>query len=173
MNLPSTYLISQVFIIIMFIFLGLSYFVKSRKKVLLFNAAAHIFQTVALVIVNHFTGASMAFITLLRDNIFLLDLKDGKNDISNNKIILIILFSLIILFTIFTYSGIYSLFSVIAVSLSTIGLWQKKVKVYKLLSIPANIMWLGYYIYINSFFGYILEGILVICTIIGYFKNDK
>ena len=173
MNLSNTYLISQVFIIIMFIFLGLSYFVKSRKKVLLCNATAHIFQTVALVIVNHFTGASMAFITLLRDNIFLLDLKDGRNDISNNKSILVILFTLIILFTIFTFSGVYSLFSSIAVSLSTIGLWQKKVKMYKLLSIPANLMWFCYYIYINSLFGYVLEGILVICTIVGYIKNDK
>ena len=115
----------------------------------------------------------MAFITVLRDNIFLLDLRDNKNNISNNKLVLVILFSLILLLTIFTYSGIYSIFSTIAVSLSTIGLWNNNVKFYKAISIPANIMWLCYYIYINSFFGYIIEAILVTCTIIGFIKHNE
>ena len=173
MNIDLTYIISQIFIIITYTLLGISYFVKKRKKILICNSIAHIFQTISLVIVNKYTGASMAFITVIRDNIFLLDIKDNKNDISNNKLVLIILFAIILLITIFTYNGLYSLFSTIAVSLSTIGLWHDNTRFYKAISILANVMWLCYYIYINSFFGYVIETIIVTCTIIGFLRHNK
>ena len=55
--------------------------------------------------------------------------------------------------------------------LYTYTVCQKNIKTYKLLGIPTEILWIGYNIYIKSFFGIILEVIMlgVCCT--GYIKE--
>ena len=67
-----------------------------------------------------------------------------------------------------------SLLSVVATIISTIAIWQKNTKYYKLLGIPVSIAWLGYYIFLKSLFGIILESILLICIIVGFIiENNK
>ena len=90
-------------------------------------------------------------------------------------IILAILYLISIAFAILTYNGILSMMSVVATMLYTFSVWQKNTKVYKLLGIPIEAIWIVYNIYIFSIFGIILESILAISTVIGYLreKNNK
>ena len=71
---------------------------KERIKILIANLLAHIGQTIAMVLLNSYTGATMAFII---------------------TIILILTLSK------FTYNGYLSLLSVAVTLVLTYGLWQK------------------------------------------------
>ena len=141
------------------------------------NLIAHIGQTTAMAMLNGYTGAAMATIMIARDLILLLQEKKKAKGKEINKnfdlIILIITIILVILLTIFTYNGLLSLLSVAATLITTFALWQKNVKIYKILGIIAGILWLAYNIFILSIMGIILETILIICSIIGYIKDVK
>lgn len=171
MELTTTYIISQVFTIIMYILLAITYYLKNRKTVLIVSFLSLIANAIAYILLGAYTGLAMCGVALVRNLIFLVDeKKNGKRDEINKKdiIILIILYIISIVSAIFTYDGFLSLLSVFATMLYTYSVWQKKTNIYKLLGIPIGILWVLYNIYVKSIFGIILEGILLICSTIGY-----
>ncbi len=175
MEITSIYIVSQIITILYFAVLSLSYLLKDRNKILIANFVAHIGQTIAMAMLNGYTGAAMSIIMIFRDlTLIIQEAKKAKGKEINKKIdilILIITILLIVVLTIFTYNGPLSLLSVIATLVTTFALWQKDVKAYKLLGIVAGILWLAYNIFIFSIMGIILESILLVCSIIGYFKQ--
>lgn len=176
MELTIEYILSQIFTVIMYALLALTYYAKERKKVLVLNFAALIANGIAYVFLSAWSGLAMCFIALTRNIIFLIDeKKNGKRD-TNNKmdiIILFVLYAISIVSAVFTYEGFLSLFSVFATMLYTYSVWQKKTTVYKLLGIPIGILWITYNSYIGSIFGIVLEGVLLICSITGYVLEMK
>ena len=170
------YLTSQIWTIIIYICLCSTYFLKSRKKILVLNVVAHIIQAIAFLLLGGLTGAAMNAIYIARD-LFLV--ADEKNNQKSDKItkrgigVLICFIILILVMTIFTYDGWASLLSVIATIISTFAVCQKSTKIYKLLGIPVSGAWLGYHISLNSIFAIILESILLISTIIGYILDKS
>jgi len=175
MEFTTIYIISQIITILYFAVLSLSYLLKDRNKILIANFVAHIGQTTAMAMLNGYTGAAMSLIMILRDlTLIIQEVKKSKGKDINKKIdilILIITIILIVVLTIFTYNGPLSLLSVVATLITTFALWQKDVKAYKLLGIIASVLWLAYNIFIISIMGIILESILLICSIVGYFKH--
>ena len=176
MNWGVTYIVSQIFTIITYILLAITYYAKDRRKVLIINFLSLIANGIAYILLSAWTGFVMCIVALVRNIIFLIDeKKNGKRE-KNNKtdiIILVILYIILIISTIFTYDGFLSLLSVIATALYTYSAWQKKTNIYKLLGIPIGILWILYNIYIMSIFGIILETILLICSITGYLLDIK
>lgn len=171
-----TYILSQVFTIINYALLGVTYYAKDRKKILVIGFLSIIANAIAYILLNAWTGVAMCVVALIRNIIFWMDeKKNGKRETINKKdiIILVILYSTIIVSTIFTYDGFLSLLSVFATSTYTFSVWQKKTNIYKLLGIPVGILWILYNIYVKSIFGIILESILLICSISGYLLERK
>ncbi len=171
-----TYILSQVFTIINYALLGVTYYAKDRKKILVIGFLSIIANAIAYILLNAWTGVAMCVVALIRNIIFWIDeKKNGKRETINKKdiIILVILYSTIVVSTIFTYDGFLSLLSVFATSTYTFSVWQKKTNVYKLLGIPVGILWILYNIYVKSIFGIILESILLICSISGYLLERK
>lgn len=176
MDWSVTYILSQVFTIIMYGLLGITYYAKDRKKVLIINFIALIANGIAYILLNAWSGLAMCIVALVRNIIFLIDeKKNGKRDRINKTdiIILIILYIISIISAVFTYEGFLSLFSVFATALYTFSVWQKNTKIYKLLGIPIGILWVLYNIYIMSIFGVILEGVLLICSATGYILETR
>lgn len=179
MNWDLAYILSQVFIIINYILLALTYYAKDRKKVLILSFSSIIATGMSYIFLNAWSGLAMCVIALIRNIIFLLDeKKNGKRDTIDKKdiFILIILYSISIISAILTYNGFLSLLSVFGTMLYTYSVWQKKTIIYKLLGIPVGILWILYNLYIMSIFGIILETILLICSITGYvleIRNKK
>lgn len=177
MEITLIYIISQIITVIYYGILSLSYLLKDRTKILSANFVAHIGQTTAMAMLNGYTGAAMSVIMMLRDLTLLIqEWGKSKGKKINKKldlIILIVTVILIVALTIFTYNGPLSLLSVVATLVTTFALWQKDVKMYKVLGLIAGILWLAYNIFIMSIMGIILELILVICSIIGYIKDIK
>lgn len=171
MELTVAYILSQIFTIITYILLAITYYAKDRKTVLTISFLSLIANGLAYAFLNAYTGLAMCVIALVRNIIFLVDeKKNGKQDNITKKdvIILIGLYIISIISAIFTYDGPLSLLSVVATMLYTYSVWQKKTNIYKLLGIPIGILWILYNIYVKSIFGIILESILLICSITGY-----
>lgn len=176
MNWSLIYILSQVFTVIMYGLLAVTYYAKDRKKILILSFASLIANGIAYLLLNAWSGLAMCIVALIRNIIFLLDeKKNGKRDKINKTdvIVLIILYAISIVSAIFTYEGFLSLLSVIATMLYTLSVWQKNPKVYKLLGIPIGILWIAYNIYVMSIFGIVLETILLICSTTGYFLEIK
>lgn len=179
MELTLTYIISQIFTILTYVFLALTYYAKDRNKVLVISFLSLIANGLAYVFLSAWTGLAMCIVALVRNIIFLVDeRKNGKRENITKKdvIILIILYAILIVSAVFTYDGFLSLLSVFATMLYTYSVWQKKTRVYKFLGMPIGVLWILYNIYVKSIFGIILESILLVCSITGYIlevKKDK
>lgn len=176
MNWDTTYILSQIFTIITYILLGVTYYAKDRNKVLVLSFLSLIANGIAYIFLNAWTGLAMCIVALIRNIIFLVDEKKNGVKDKNNKtdiIILVILYIILIISTIFTYEGALSLLSVFATALYTFSVWQKKTNIYKLLGIPIGVLWILYNIYIMSVFGIILETILLICSLTGFLLDIK
>lgn len=176
MELTLEYILSQVFVIISYFLLVLSYQAKSRKNILILSNISLVANGIAYIFLQAYTGLAMCFVALLRNIIFMIDEKrNGKSDKISKKdiIILAVLYLISLLSTVYTYDGFLSLLSVFATMLYTYSVWQKKTSVYKLLGLPMGILWITYNIYIMSIFGIILETILTISATYGYFKEKK
>lgn len=170
------YILSQIFIIINYVFLVMTYQSKSRKRILIFNFGALIATGLSYVFLSAYSGLAMTFVAIIRNIIFIIDeKKNGKREKNEAKdyFILAILYFISIISAIFTYNGLLSMMSVLATMLYTYSVWQKDTKIYKILGIPVGIIWIIYNIYIFSIFGIILEVVLAISAVIGYKKEAK
>lgn len=176
MHITTTYIVSQIFVIITYIFLASTYYAKDRKKILIINFLSLISNLIAYILLNAYTGLAMCIVAIIRNIIFIFDeKKNGKSEYIKKKdiLILIVLYVISIISAIFTYNGFLSLLSVFATMLYTFSVWQKKPKIYKILGIPIGILWISYNIYIKSIFGIILESVLFICSLTGYILEVK
>ena len=176
MDLSLEYILSQVFVIISYLLLILSYQAKERKTILTYSFISLIANGISYVFLQAYTGLAMCFVAIFRNIIFMIDEKrNGKSDKISKKdiVILAVLYLISIISTVFTYDGILSLIPVVITMIYTYSVWQKKTSVYKLLGLPMGILWIAYYIYIMSLFGIILESILTISAIYGYYKEKR
>lgn len=170
MELTVSYIASQVFTILMYALLAITYYVKNRKTVLWISFLSLIANAIAYILLEAYTGLAMCVVALARNVYFLIDEKNGKRNRIERKdiVVLVVLYLITILSTFFTYEGFLSLLSVFATMLYTYSVWQKKTSVYKLCGIPVGILWVLYNLYVKSLFGVILEGILLVSSSIGY-----
>ncbi len=171
MELTGNYVASQVFTILTYVLLAITYYVKNRKTVLVISFLSIIANAVAYILLNAYTGLAMCVVALIRNIYFMVDeKKNGKNDEIKKKdiVALIIIYGMIAISTVFTYEGFLSLLSVFATMLYTYSVWQKKTLVYKLCGIPGGVLWILYNLYVKSVFGVILEAILLVSSMIGF-----
>ena len=176
MNWGTTYILSQVFTVLMYILLALTYFLKDRKKILIVSFTSLIANALEYLFLFAWSGYAMCLFALVRNIIFIVDEnKNGKRETINKKdiIILVILYIIVGILAAVTFNGFLSLLSVFGTAIYTYSVWQKKTLVYKFCGIPVGILWLSYNIYVMSLFGIILEGILLIASTSGYLIELK
>lgn len=160
-----TYIISQIFVIIQYIFIITTYQVKTKRQIIIFNTLAATSAIISFLCLEAYSGCMMSLVSIFRNLLFF---KMKEKDKIKLTIILIILFCL----TIFTYNGILSLMPSVGTLLYTLSVWQNDTKTYKKYGILIELSWLIYFIYVKSLFGIILEGISLISIIIGL-KREK
>lgn len=166
MELTINYIIAQIFAIIMYVFIGLTYYVKDRKKILEYSMFSLLSCGLQYVLLGAYTGLAMCQISILRNIFFMVTERRKNNNKVDEMFALIFLLFLMIILSIYTYNGDpMSLFSTTATLLFTISLWQKNNKVYRIMGIFVEVLWLLYNIYIKSAFAIILEVIMLIWVI--------
>lgn len=176
MELTIAYIVSQIFVIINRVLLIVSYQLKNRKNILIVSLLALLANGVVYILLSAWSGLAMVFVAIVRNIIFMLDeKKNGKSQKITKKDvgILVVLYVISIISAIFTYEGILSMMSVVATMLYTYSVWQKKTKVYKILGIIIESVWIIYNIYICSIIGAILNISLLISASIGLNREYK
>lgn len=158
------YLLSQIIVIVATIFIAFTYFIKNRKKILILFILYSIFYGIHYLLLNAITGFLMNLVSIIRNIIFY---KQEINNKQNSKIFLVVLFSIIILFTLCSYKDYYSLISMSASLISTYSIWQKNPIIYRILAVIVSICFIIYAIHINSVFAIITEVFLLTTEIIG------
>ena len=77
------YLLSQLLVIALYIFICSSYFLKDRKKILLTNIMAHISQAGSFYLLDGMTGVAMNAVYTIRDVYFVIDNNKKNSTIKN------------------------------------------------------------------------------------------
>ncbi len=162
------YILSQVFVCLCYIFLGLTYVIKKRNLILYFSLLALLFNGIHYSLLGAWAGLGVVCIAVLRNVLFLVQQKIKALDkyIIDDWIILVLLLTISVFTAIWTYDSILSLFSIFASVIYTISVWQKNIKVYKILGIVSGLLNVVYFIFIGSLFGIILESIVCLTSIV-------
>ena len=84
-NWTLEYTISQFLIVIVYILICSTYFLKNRRKILIINIIAHIFQAGSFLLLNGLTGVAMNFVYVVRDTFFVIDEKNRKSKKLNKR----------------------------------------------------------------------------------------
>ena len=147
-----TYTISQILALIGKVLLILTFFLKSRKKIIWANTGNIIFSASSFYLLNAYSGMASGIIAAIR-NVFAYtsDINSkSKTMLKREKITMYVVMIALLIAGIFTYQGIGSTLYIIATMLVTYSICQKSVLRYKLLGVIVSILRLLYYIYIWS-----------------------
>lgn len=174
----DTYVLSQVFVCLCYLFLGLTYVIKNRNMILSFSLAALLFNGIHYTLLGAWAGVGVVCIAIVRNILFLIQQKIKALDkyVIDDWIILIFLMIISIITAVWTYVSVLSLFSIAASMVYTVSVWQKNIKVYKIFGIISGILNIVYFVFIKSKLGIILEsvvcGITIVFTVI-YMVNER
>ena len=75
MEVSLIYIMSQIFIIFDYIFLGISYQMKNYRKILILNIIALIFACLSYFCLRAYSGVAMNIVAILRNIIFIVNEK--------------------------------------------------------------------------------------------------
>lgn len=176
MQITTQYIISQIITIISYTCLAATYWVNRRRLILILSFSANFLNACAYFLLDAYTSSIMCGVSILRDIIFIIDARiNGKSDKIAKKDIFILAGVYVVSLTAIasTFKGFGSLIYASAAMLYTYSIWQKNNKVYKYLGIPCGILVLLDCIFIKSIFGFILQSIVLTCTIIGIIQSRK
>lgn len=176
MEITTQYILSQVVIIFVYLFLSLTYCVKSRKLILAFSFLSNFLNSIAFILLGAYTSSAMCAISILRDIIFLIDEKiNGKSaQITKKDIILLALvYGICAIAITCTFNGISSLLYATGSMLYTFSIWQKNNKLYRFMGIPVTLIVIVDSILLKSIFGVILQGVVLIVSIVGFLRTKN
>ena len=176
MQMTTQYILSQVVIIFVYLFLSLTYCVKSRRLILAFSFLSNFLNSIAFILLGAYTSSAMCAISIFRDVVFIIDQKiNGKSDKITKKdcMILAMIYGISIVSIVLTFKGFWTLLYAAGSMLYTYSIWQKNNKIYKFMGIPVTLLVIVDSIYIKSIFGVLLQTVVLICSAVGYFKDNK
>lgn len=175
-NLTTQYIASQIVTIFVYIFLSLTYCVKNRKVILAFSFISNFLNAIAFILLEAYTSSAMCAISIFRDIVFIIDQKiNGKSDKITKKdyAILAMIYGISIVSIVLTFKGFWTLLYAAGSMLYTYSIWQKNNKLYKFMGIPVTLLVIVDSIYIKSVFGVLLQTVVLICSGVGYLKDNK
>ncbi len=176
MNDIAIYVISQLFIFNNYLFAMLTYNVRKRKTILLFNMISALSALVGFALLRAYSGMAMSIVIIIRTIIFMIDDKiNGKTKEMKAKdwIIFLIVCAMCLACAIPTYENLWSMFSIFATILYSFSVCQKNMYAYRVIGVPVSIAWIIYNVYVKSVVGAVMETILVLVEIIGIIRFRK
>ena len=163
MEISLTYIVSQIFFIFNYVFLLLTYRVKTKKKILIFNTISCISDAIWFLLLWAFSWCSMIILALIRNILFWYN--DKKSNITLHNISFIILFFSIILFSLITYNWLANILPWISWIIYLYSIRQKNIKIYRILWIPVALCWILYSFYIQSIIWFIWDSCILLYII--------
>lgn len=165
----NTIILAQVFGLLGALSMLLSSWQKTRKKALSFLVLDCIFYCLQYILLGAFSGALANIVGLIRTLVF-----RRKNDhkILQTKSVLYIIIVIYILTGILTYDGINSIFPIVTSILYSITLWQDDIRKIRIGNAVMIFGWFIYNITVGAYLGAVIEGILLISSLMAIIKLD-
>ena len=167
------YYLSQFFVVLAYFLCGLTFFVKKRGYILIISTGVCVSFSFAYLFVAAWTGIAMNIISIIRNLTFFLVAKYASKNKTLNVLQLVFIFLLTAVCAVFTYDGILSLAAVLAAAIYTYAVWDGGNKNYKIYAIISSLAWIVYDVFVSFYLGIVLESMMVVCAIIGLFKNKN
>lgn len=167
------YMLSQVFVLLAYLFLGLTFLIKNRKMILILSTLSTVSFTISYVFLLAWTGFAMNVVSLFRNLLFYLVARFAKNSKFWDYFSLGLIYVLLGICTIFTYNGVLSVMATFATFAYTFAIWSKNKNNYKIFGIISSVCWIVYNVFIRSILGVVFETVMVICAIVGLVKNKE
>ena len=151
--------------------IALSYYKKKKEEILLFQILGYIGFTIHYYLLDGLTGTICNIIGLVA--LILIYIFDNYLGKEKKKILVILMVPVLIGISLLTYENIYSIFPIIASTISLVSFLTSDTNKIRLMGIFAALCWCVYAIIYKSYVALIFETITITTTIIAYKKNKK
>lgn len=167
--MDSTYIFSQILVVMAYIILGIGLGKKNRKQILFYGIIYNILIGIHYIFLSAIMGTIASIIGLLRNIIFYYNEQNKKK---NSYSLLYVFFITTILITIAFYKTPIDILPCVLTLIGIYSYWNSNTKITRIGNILVSICYIIYSIPIRSYFTTILELYTVIATLIGYFKHE-
>lgn len=176
------YILSQIFTVLAYALLGVTYLTKKKNLILLLNACSTVSFTIAYIFLFAWSGVKMNMISLLRNLIIYLVARFAPKSkkwnfaslaITLGLILLDILLCITIKSGIFIISSAFDIMPYFATVIYSIAIWNGRGVWYKIFGILSSVAWIVYNAFVYSLFGIILEAVMIVCAIVGLVRYRK
>ncbi|MBQ7579554.1 MAG: YgjV family protein [Clostridia bacterium] len=171
--LTTSYIISQVFALFAYTFLAITFFIKNKTKIVVFNIACSLFFIFHYFFLNASVGMIINFIGVIRGIWYYLD--DRFNSTHRIYSLLTCVVASLIC-SIISFSSWIEIFALLAGLGFTYSLWQKNIGVYRWFMLFCSVLWILYNGLHRSLIAVIGESIMLaieIVAIIKFYTTDK
>jgi len=165
-ELTPRYILSQVFVFIVYTIMSTTFFMKRHKTILISNTVANGFFIIGFFLLNAYSGMAAVIIAMIRN---LLSMVKKINE----KAIMWLSIIALGIAGVYTYNGIFSTFILIATMLYSYSICQTNVRTYKILNIFVSLLRLTYNIFVFSIIGIAFEIGLFISAVVGVCVDKK
>lgn len=161
------YILAQVFGTLGIITLFFSVQYNSKKQILGFQIAANLFYAIQYLFLNAIPAAVMSIVSLLRCIVFFLFEKKNKKI---PAYVLAIFIALIIVLAKFLNYGVMGFFPIICTLLYTIGIWQKNLNIFRIITLITACIWIGYNVFVGAYPSLIGNSFEVLTSLIAIYR---
>ena len=156
---------------IAYFLLGISYFMKDKKSILLIQIFAYIGFMIHYYLLGGKTGTICNLIGLLVLIVIYIFSKNKNNN--KNKILVMITIPSLVIISILTYQNIYSLFPIMATTISILSFLSDDENKIRFIGIISALLWFVYAIVYKSYAAFAFEVFTIATTTISFIKNKK
>ena len=162
------FITAQAFGVVALIFLFLSFKKNEKKYLIKMQAFSSISYALQYLFLGAYTGFIMHLLCILRNYFY--NSYSYKNKIP--FLVFIQIATLMILCSMLTYSGLYSLLTTVGILIYTYGLWQKNMKVTRVSEAIATLLCIIYNFFVKAYTGNIAMGLELLFVIAAIYKYD-
>lgn len=158
------FILSEIIVVAAYVTLGVTYFVKTKKGILVYLSLAGVFFLTHYALLGAWTGVVVNIVCLLRQLWFYFDDKYNK---TKDYLSLFVCIALIVGCSAVTYATPWDLCGIFAGVITTWGVWQKNVQTYRYSMVINSLCWITYNIYLGSVFAVVGELSLLVANVVA------
>lgn len=147
----------------------LSFQLKQRKYIMLFQMTASLMFSAQLFMVGAITGGCLDLISFIRTLIF----ANNSKKWASSPLWLVGFILVMIATGIMTWENLWSILPIMGSILSTVALWMKRERNIRLVSLLVGPCWMVYNVVTGAYTGALSEVIAMTSIVIGLLRHDR
>lgn len=147
----------------------LSFQLKKRRYIMLFQMTASLMFSAQLFMVGAITGGCLDMISFVRTLIF----ANNSKKWASSPLWLVGFIAVMIATGIMTWENIWSILPIMGSVLSTVALWMKRERNIRLVSLLVGPCWMIYNVITGAYTGALSEVIAMTSIVIGLLRHDR